>query len=85
MKLNEVEKYQYLAVFFAAIAIILAILLMRAKNPHVTDGVDSAAEALQSCSDNLKAWNKKYPAGTEPSLQSQNELVIVLQSCGAKS
>ena len=85
MKITEVEKYQYLSVAFAVIAIVLAVLLIRAKNPTVTEGFEIASQALQNCSDGIKAWTEKYPAGTTPSVQSHSELVIVLQSCGAKA
>ena len=81
--MTESQKYQYLAVFFAVVAIILAVLLIRAKNPTVVSGVDQASNALQACSDGLKAWSDKYPKGTAPTVQSQNELIIVLQGCGS--
>lgn len=85
MATTETQKYQYLAIFFALVAIVLAVLLIRAKNPTVEEGVDSAAEAIQACSDNIKAWTDKYPKGTAPTTQSQNELIIILQGCGAES
>lgn len=83
MKLTEVEKYQSLAIVFAGAAVILGILLFRAKNPSITSGVKLASEAIEECSDRISDWNRKYPSGTTPSIQSQNELILVLQSCGA--
>ncbi len=83
MKLTEIEKYQALAIVFAGATVILGILLFRAKNPTITSGVKLASEAIEECSDRIADWNRKYPSDTTPSVQSQNELILVLQSCGA--
>lgn len=85
MKLTEVEKYQSLAIIFVGATVILGILLFRAKNPSINSGVKLASEAIRECSDRITDWNRKYPSGTTPSIQSQNELILVLQSCGAKT
>jgi hypothetical protein len=85
MAITETQKYQYWAIAFAIIAVILAVLLIRSNNPGVRSGVDMASDAIAECSDGIKAWNEKYPKGTAPTVQSQNELIIVLQGCGAKS
>ncbi len=85
MKITEVEKYQYMTIGFAIVAIVLAVLLIRAKHQTVAQGIGSAKDAIEACSDGIKGWNEKYPPGTTPTVQSQSELIIVLQSCGAKT
>ncbi len=85
MKLTELEKYQSLTIVFAGAVVILGILLFRAKNPSIDSGVKLASEAIRECSDRITDWNRKYPSGTAPTVQSQNELIMVLQSCGAET
>jgi hypothetical protein len=85
MAITETEKYQYTTIAFAVIAIVLAILLIRAKHQTVAEGVDNAKTAIEACSKGIEDWNKKYPPGTAPTVQSQTELITVLQGCGAKT
>jgi hypothetical protein len=84
MKLTEIEKYQALAIVFAGVSVILGILLFRATNRDIVSSVEETKQAIENCSDRITEWNKKYPSGTAPTIQSQNELILVLQSCGAK-
>lgn len=75
---KKLKVYETLTWVFGFVIIVLAILLWR-QNGVTT--VDNSGDKLKACGADIAAWRVKYPAGSTPTVSSQEDLVSVLQNC----
>ncbi len=78
---QKLKNYEIATWVLAILVIILALLLIKAKNASVPDSLTQATENLEKCNADLRAWRSANPDPAKATAAAQAELSTILGMC----